>query len=724
MSGIVLDAETGEPLPYANVVIDSLGSGTMSLDDGKFYFRLLQPGRYRLIVSYMGYATYTEDGVLIAPGRLTSRTIRLNKTVIQGETITVTASRKEQTTKMAPASVMIMTDEDMASRQVTTFDQALESVPGVNAFRSVPISVQSMQIRGSSDVAGGGVGNRVLLLVDGRPAITADTGGAFWSLVPTHFVDRVEVVKGAYSSLYGSTAMGGVVNVITRRPGYKAAAQLDFKVGFFEQPDEEIRYSDEAALQSEVQASYSGASENVSYLFSASRKQSDGHAENTAYEFYDLYSKLLFDLRENRNLELTIGGGFADNDYPHAWLNSARPLDVRAKYTDDRQEKRYFNGDLLYWAVPTSRLKYSARLFYHRDQRVSYFNDGDPELEIVGNEPYGTQTEIAADQIGGIAQFDYYFSDGHYFVAGTDVHVDHVDSSPDSIMYGNQRIHNAAVFAQDELRFFESFTVTVGVRQDWNHLVGGKTFTQFSPKIAAVWSPVEQLAFRGLAGQAFRAPTIGELFLQRELGGGIDFVPNPDLQPERMTVSAEVGLRFTPARIFNLDLAAFHYEYEDMIYWEEISDELGVQGPIFQVRNLNRALMQGAEVTLQSVLSDHLSASVNYTYLDAQDRSFGRENDVLEYRPKHAFNFGADGHLWRFFAHWDLRYRSEIEEVFLFPLQKPDAFWVHNANLRFAMSPHVMLSVRVNNVFNTEYEELARYRMPGRNWMFGVSFRY
>ena len=67
-------------------------------------------------------------------------------------------------------------------------------------------------------------------MVDGRPAITADTGGAFWSLVPTHFVDRIEVVKGAYSSLYGSTAMGGVVNVITRRPDYKASARLDFKV--------------------------------------------------------------------------------------------------------------------------------------------------------------------------------------------------------------------------------------------------------------------------------------------------------------------------------------------------------------------------------------------------------------------------------------------------------------------------------------------------------------
>lgn len=73
--------------------------------------------------------------------------------------------------------------------------------------------------------------------------------------------------------------------------------------------------------------------------------------------------------------------------------------------------------------------------------------------------------------------------------------------------------------------------------------------------------------------------------------------------------------------------------------------------------------------------------------------------------------------------HVDARYRSRIEEVFLFPLQAPDAFSVTNANVRYRLTDAVMLSVRVNNVFDAQYEELARYRMPGRNWLFGISVR-
>ncbi|MCB0627341.1 MAG: TonB-dependent receptor plug domain-containing protein, partial [Saprospiraceae bacterium] len=78
--------------------------------------------------------------------------------------------------------------------------------------------VQAFSIRGASEVAGGGIGNRVLLLIDGRPALSPESGGALWNLVPLNSVERIEVVKGAYSSLYGSSAMGGVINVITHKP--------------------------------------------------------------------------------------------------------------------------------------------------------------------------------------------------------------------------------------------------------------------------------------------------------------------------------------------------------------------------------------------------------------------------------------------------------------------------------------------------------------------------
>jgi outer membrane cobalamin receptor len=144
----------------------------------------------------------------------------------------------------------------------------------------------------------------------------------------------------------------------------------------------------------------------------------------------------------------------------------------------------------------------------------------------------------------------------------------------------------------------------------------------------------------------------------------------------------------------------------------------------YQVQNLTAAEMAGAEATLTSTVRA-LTLSANYTYLDARDQSPGRLDDNLAYRPRHTANFGADlGLFRRWMLHGDARYRSKIDEVFLYPLQAPAAYWVFNANVQCRISEMVNASVKVNNIFDEQYEELARYRMPGRNWMFGVSFRF
>ena len=110
----------------------------------------------------------------------------------------------------------------------------MSTVQGVTVFKTSGINVQSLSIRGSSDVAGGGIGNRVLLLLDGRPSLTGDSKGALWSLIPISIIERTEVVKGAFSSLYGSSAIGGVVNVITKKPTYKPFTSVNFNYGFYE----------------------------------------------------------------------------------------------------------------------------------------------------------------------------------------------------------------------------------------------------------------------------------------------------------------------------------------------------------------------------------------------------------------------------------------------------------------------------------------------------------
>jgi outer membrane cobalamin receptor len=134
--------------------------------------------------------------------------------------------------------------------------------------------------------------------------------------------------------------------------------------------------------------------------------------------------------------------------------------------------------------------------------------------------------------------------------------------------------------------------------------------------------------------------------------------------------------------------------------------------------------MSGVEATITSTVRT-LALSANYTYLDARDQSPGRSDDNLAYRPRHTANFGADLGLGRrWLLHGDARYRSKIEEVFLFESSLPDGYWVLNANVQYRVSEMVILSAKVNNISDKQYEELARYRMPGRNWIFGVSLRF
>ncbi len=729
ISGQVYDAETKEPLGAVNVFLDSLYIGAATSLDGKFVLRYLRPGTYRLVASRLGYETHDEN-IVIAPGKLLAHEIALRPTEIDGEAVTVTATRREQTAQMAPASVVILNARDLRERSVVTFDQALEMVPGISVYRTSGISVQSLSIRGSSDVAGGGVGNRVLLMIDGRPALTSDSGGALWSLVPTNFIDHIEVVKGPFSSLYGSTAMGGVINVITRRPAYRALTSVEVGFGFFDKPAPAWRYTDRTQQQSQIELSHSGQRGRVSYLLNFSRKQSDGHAENTAYEMYNVYGKTLYDLRQNRNLELSFGMGKVENDYPHTWLFDQRydpplqPFRVTPAYSDDRQRKSNYNADLHYWAVPSARVKYSSRFYFYRNHARSVFNENDPLYRLPENQAFGLQTVVDGDKIGNLTQLDYYLSDHHYLISGMDWQMDRVESSPDTVMYGNRQTNNAAVYLQDEIEVTPQLTATVGLRYDWNHLVNGVSHRQFSPKLAFVYRPQKELALRWLVGQAFRSPSIAERFFQRELGGGTLFKPNPNLKPERLDFSLETGVRWRWRDLAEIDLAYFRYHYRDMLYWIEISAEEGVLYTLFQVRNLNRALMQGLESELRLHWKNHLHTSFSYTYLDAKDQSPNRIGDFLAYRVRHSFVFAADANVKRLTLTLHGQYKSKLEEVFLYPRDIPQAFFIANTKATLRLSERYQFSLAANNIFNQQYEELERYRMPSRNWIFGARVQF
>lgn len=723
ISGRVFDALSLQPLPDVNIAVLHTPFGTASAADGSFLIRNLPPDDYAIEVTRIGYQP-VKITVRVKPGRLTVKNVRLVAATIEMGEVIMTASRKEQTAGMAPASVDVVDSREIEARNVSTFNEVIENVPGITVNRTIGASVQSLSIRGSSDVAGGGVGNRVLLAIDGRPALRSDSGGALWSLVPTNFIDRVEIVKGAFSSLYGSTAMGGVINVITKKPAHGSYVKVDADVGVFELPPKSIRYKDSPNTYNTLTVSHSRRlGEKLAYLVSVSRKDSDGHRQRSGYEFYNLYGKMYLDLSDNRNLEITLGGDIGKNDYPHPWMGNLHPLEVAPRRKDNTQRKHTFSTDVFYYAIPNPKIKYSSRFYYYRTFVKSEFNPDDPQRLIPGNEPFGLFTRSISQKLGNITQLDYSFNDRNYLVLGLDVQRDLVDSIPDTIMFGKHQVNNFALYAQDEHDVLDNLVLTLGLRYDVNKLEGGRSLTQVSPKVALVYSPVKWWNIRALAGRAFRAPSIAERFFQKEIAGGTRFKPNPQLNAEKV-FSYELGSKVQLWNWADIDLSYFHYKYTDMIFWINISQEEQVNFTLFQVRNLNAALIQGLEFGLRFHPVPQWRTSFGYTYLDAKDQSDNRKDDTLPYKVKHTFSFTSLYQFHSWLLELDGRYRSKVEEVFLYPNDEPDAFFVLNGKIQKRFTRHLNLSVGINNIFDKQYEELARYRMPGRTWVLGSSVEF
>lgn len=717
ITGVVRDATTGERLPFVNI-LQSATEGTATNEEGDFEITDLTPGRYTLTASYVGYQHGVLEKIEVLPGRTTTVAFEIEpSSIVVGEAI-VTATRKPQAAKLAPASVALITAAQLKEKNVTTFDQAFDETPGVVVTRSSGANVQAFSIRGASEVAGGGIGNRVLLLIDGRPALSPESAGALWNLVPLNSIERIEVVKGAYSSLYGSSAMGGVVNVITRNPTQEPSTKVHLNYGFYGAAPISTGYDRFGDFHT-VEASHSRSFKRFSYLVDAGWKHNDGHREKSAFDLYNFYGKGAFSLNGNRHLQVTLNTNRINNDTPATWLSFREALSVADHRKDDFQDRREYNADLYYYALPSAKLKYSTRLFYYRNDSKYNFND-DPGNDST-NVNFGKQvveaSSVMSERVGNISQLDWFINDNHAFIAGTDFNMDHVVGMPDTVLYGRHEAMNFGAYAQDEWTINDKLTATFGARFDHYRIIGEFHETNFSPKLAFLYLPAKSISFRVLMAQAFRTPAMAERYIKFEQGGGLRFQPNPDLKSEKLIASLELGSKWEISQNIAVDVALFYNKYNNLISFQQLSKPF--EPLLYQVINLKEAVMQGFEVTFQRQWEKKARLNIGYTYLDARDISAGRFNDNLAYKVKHTLSAGATTYLNDFTFNLNTRYRSAIKEVFIYPGSEPESAFILNAKLTWQPIEQGQFYLALDNISNTQYEELERYRMPGRTYTAG-----
>ncbi len=704
VAGRVTARDSGEPLVGATVMVQGTVRGTTTNLKGEFRLSGLPAGRHSLLVSMVGYRRETVADILVEEGTEKSVSVTMTPAPIQTDQIVVTASKRPQSLEEVPVSISTIDAAAISERHTVTIDDALRYIPGVN------LTGAQVNIRGSSGYSRG-AGSRVLLLLDGVPFLAGDSGELDFEAIPASQVDRVEVVKSASSALYGSNALGGVVNIITKPIPEGPETILRTYCGFYNNPTySQWRWSDHRRFLDGMSVAHLRSSGNLGMVVFASRQRDEGYRQNDARTRYNLYLKTKEDFSPLNSLSLTFGLLYQYGGQFLYWRNlDSALLPPATQQTDNIKSIRYYASGLYTDALSDHALLTVKGIWYHTDWGYESSN-------LIG------RNESLADALDAEGTLNILAGDIHTITAGLATRVDIVNAD----LFGDHVGYGWALYGQDELRLARSLAMTLGARFDYQSLGLAEPSSQLNPKVAIAFTPFEGTALRASVGRGFRMPTVAEAFLTGEVTN-LNAIPNTALRPER-SLASEIGASQSLGDWGKIDCAAFRTDFSDLIEAGLVVSSSNL--PYIQWRNVTQARVEGIETTLSlGVFRGALRFNGGYTYVSPIDRTTG---DFLKYRPRHVLTSNLQVHVGGFMAGADFRFISRVDRIDneLVDLGiVPDGderVPIYVTDVRVGVdlaSLPVSLTVNVNNIFQHNYVELIGNIMPPRTYVLTLEGR-
>lgn len=693
IGGKVINARSGAPLPGANVQILGTIYGSASDRDGNFSIDRIPPGNYSIQASMVGYLNELKKGVEIKAGERIHIVFALEPTPIPFEPIVVTASRTKQQLDQVPVSLSMVTAEDIKRRSPTDLIGALETTPGVHFVGD------QINIRGSSGYAFG-AGNKVLLLLDGVPIHASDTGEINWDALPPLDIEQIEVLKGAGSSVWGASALGGVVNIITRSPQPRAKFLVATNLGKYDRPYyREWEWTDHGRLHYvRTDLSYSQQFHRLGVQISAGRFKSTGYTQLGNFTKYNLTTKVNYRFANDINWTNYAGYSYIHRGFFVQWKGQNDPYQV-----DEANLNNY---------AATNQINLYSKLAIPLSARFAISFRASLVRTLMGNQFGGSSDFNPAIGQGAEWQTDWLACHGHQITFGMQYQHD----AGSTKFFGDHRGYFIGPFLQDEWRMRENLRVTVGFRYDRYQLIDGPKEDLFCPRIGINWQPEPRTSLRASSGSGFRAATIVERFL--ELANmNFKIKANPHLKAEK-SWAHELGWRQYLNPNCNFDVALFRTDYQNLI---EPHLDL-IRGQI-QFRNIFNARIQGIELTTNLKAPfriGHLKFFSNWqASLTAMDHRDLRWNEPLTYRPKllatikSAFQFGnAELQI-------DYRYASRIEAVKIYPINDRVPMKFLDTRLSYKLIK-LTFQFGVNNLLQYNYAPMESNLMPMRTFILSV----
>ena len=496
------------------------------------------------------------------------------------EDVVVTATKTGHQLEEVPIPTEVITRKDIEDRKAKTLQEVLNGIPGlrVNMDGGSWGDKGKVRIRGLDS-------KHVLILVDGHRVYGGHAASVDLQSYPTAMIERIEVVKGPGSALYGSEAMGGVINIITRKAEEKTELTASAAAG------------SRGRRVVETAGSFKG--EKAGSLLNYTYKHSDG-VEAKLDEYYEHTLQGTVDYKVSPRSEISLKPYFSEH---------------RIDFEDRIQQRVGLNPSWRWDPDDLSTFRAWGSWF-------SY--DHESEDDKTGE----TDTDYTHDMYELELNYSRLVFDRHFVTAGS-----HLESEE---RVDREKGYDAdeqvfSYFVSDEIDL-APFVLVMGARIDDHDKWG----TEITPKLNIAWRATDSVKFRGSVGRGFNAPTLSKLYGQWRMGPFL-VQPNPDLKPEE-SVGYEVGVDWRAASRLSLSTTLFQNDVDNLI----VSKTRRSGPPPWDLawENVDEARTRGVEFGAEVALLENWTADVAYTYLDAENRNTGNE---LEERPDHKIDLSLSG---------------------------------------------------------------------------------
>jgi len=727
--GNVYNKITGETLTGATILA---GANTGTSTDVNGYYQLeLTTGKVIVRYNFIGYREFSNE-IVITDNDTILLDVFLDPVRELLDEIVISASRFEEKLSDITVSMEVLKPRLIRESNPSSLDAVLNQIPGIDVMDG------QASIRGGSGYSYG-AGSRILVLVDDLPILSADAMDVKWSFLPIENVSMVEILKGASSVLYGSSALNGVIHFRTKYPDFNPQTRINIYTGLYTEPArEEMVWWEHNPIFLGADISHAKKTEKLDMVASFNYFANQGYRKKE----YEQRTRMTLNLKRksskipglimgiNSNLMYTDKSDFL------LWLNS----DSGAYIQNPEVVSTLFGTRLS--LDPYISLSTASGNHHSLKTRYLFFKNDFLEAEDKNN---------ASKLL--YAEYKYHRKIGNIFdlVSG-------ITGSYSSIygrLYGDHYTNNAAIFSQLNNKIGDKFTWTAGLRWEINRLDNESASSPLVFRAGMNYRAAKATFLRFSLGQGYRYPSVAEKFTGTQLGA-LNIFPNPYLNPETGW-NTEIGIKqgFSISNIKGfLDISGFLTEYKDMIEFN-----FGVYAPDtviiptfdhvgFKALNTGMARITGFEISLTAegqsgFLKTH--GQIGYTYLNPIDLAISPDNpdtlNLLKYRFKHSFKTNLEFNRKKIRLGTTIIFRSKterIDEIFIDPLvgnmilpgfpeywkDHQKAYCIVNARVGYKISRRGELTIHGKNLLNKEYIIRPGDIGPPRNFSLQFSWNF